>query len=146
MKKGEKTALVVGVLALAAGGVGIAVYLHSKNAASTAPTTPTTPASLPAGIGGSITLVNGQTVQSSTTAGTSFSVALPAGSAWVSLTSSALNGANVMGVITPGSQQPVPLIAGTTDTLTGVWRDASGNTFTGMLHMTVNVPAVAPAA
>ena len=145
MNKRQKTYALVSGGAAALAVLGIVVYAKTKGSATT-PATPaaqTTPAAstnpAPNGLSGTVTMSDGpQSI--SVKIGTQIAIALPTGGAWVSLTSAALNGSSILGVVPAGSTQPVPWLVGASDTWTGVWRDASGATHTG----TVSVSATAP--
>ena len=145
MNKRQKTYAVVGGSAAVLALLGIGLYVKSKGTATApatpaAQTSPTNTTTLPNGLAGTVTMSDGaQSV--SAKVGTQIALALPSGgSGWVSLTSAALNGASILGVIPTGSTQPVPLLVSVSDTWTGVWRDKNGVTHTG----TVSVSATAP--
>ena len=140
MKAKEKRALVVGGIAAAVVAAGVGVYIVSKKNATTPATTANTN-TVPAGIGGAVALKDG--AQTLTTAqGTLFSLALPSGAVWVSLTSVVTHGVNLLGTVPAGSSSPVPLMAGSSDVITAVW-SVSGVNHTGTLTTTVTVPQLA---
>ena len=134
----EKRALYVGgVAAVVVGGLAAVYVVSKKKATAPAPSAPTT-TTLPAAVGGGVVMQDGaQTLNA--TSGTIFTVSLPSGGVWVSLTSAGLNGASLLGPIPAGSGQPISVTAVINDTITGVWQQ-NGQQHTGTIKVAATLP------